>query len=299
MTNVIDADLEIGAPLRSGPLTLFPIAAPSGRQTREYLSGPEAAGLVTVHEKGSGVVAELVADNGAGQPVLLVEGESLLGAKQDRTLNISVLLAAGHVATVPVSCVEAGRWGRALPSERSTRHAPPRLRASKTRSVVEGLGRGAEARSDQRAVWDEVAGYERALGSGSATSALRAVHDHAAGRVQRLVPESGPAPHQVGVIVATGGRPTLLELFDDPATLEAYWQSLVEGYALDASLTNEADTTTVAQAEAFLAEARATAFESRPGVSLGDELHARTDDLVATGISWGGQLVHLVCFASS
>ena len=49
---------------------------------------------------------------------------------------------------------------------------------------------------------------------------------------------------------------------------------------------------------AFLDSARAAAFEKGPGVSLGDDLHARNvDDLVATGISWSGKLLHLVCFA--
>lgn len=297
MTCVIDADLEIGDPLRRGPLTLFPLLQPTGSQPREYLSGPEATGLVKISEKAGGVVSELVARNDADQPVLLIEGETLLGAKQDRTLNISILVAAGREATVPVSCVEAGRWGSSVPSHRSARHAPPRLRASKTRSVVESLGHGGSARSDQGAVWSEVDAYEQSVGALSPTSALRMVHEHAASRVEAVVPEGGPGTRQVGVIVATGGRPTLLELFDDPVTLDAYWKSLVDGYALDATLVGEADTTTPEQAGDFLEAARTAAFESRPGVSLGDDLHARSDDLVATGISWGGKLVHLVCFA--
>ncbi len=299
MTCVIDADLEIGDPLRRGPLTLFPVLQPDGAEPREYLSGPEAAGLVKIREKDGGIVSELVADNHADRPVLLIEGETLLGSRQDRTLNVSILVAAGHKATVPVSCVEAGRWGRSLPPQPSARHAPPRLRAAKTRSVVESLGRGGSARSDQQAVWSEVSAYERSIGSPSPTAALRMVHEHAASRVEAVVPQGGPTARQVGVIVATGGRPTLLELFDDPATLAAYWKSLVDGYALDAALTSETDTTTPDQARAFLDSARAAGFETGPGVSLGDDLHARTDDLVATGISWGGKLVHLVCFAPS
>jgi len=298
VTCVIDADLEIGEPLRRGAMTIFPVLQPSGPAPREYLTGLEAADLVTIHEKAGGVVSELVAHNHADRPVLLIEGETLLGAKQDRTLNISILMAAGHDTTVPVSCVEAGRWGRSVPSHRSPSHAPPRLRERKTRSVVESLDRGGEARSDQGAVWAEVAAYESAVGSLSSTSALREVHEHAADQVEQLAPQERPTHRQVGVIVATGGRPTLLELFDDPATLDAYWRSLVEGYALDATLTSGTDTTTPAQADAFLEAARATTFESHPGVSLGDDLHARTDDLVATGISWGGHLLHLVCFAS-
>lgn len=198
MTCVIDADLEIGEPLHRGTMTLFPVLQPSGPAPREYLTGLEAADLVTIREKAGGVVSELVAHNHADRPVLLIEGETLLGAKQDRTLNISVLVAAGHETTVPVSCVEAGRWGRSVPSHRSPSHAPPRLRERKTRSVVESLGRGGDARSDQRGVWAEVAAYESAVGALSPTSALREVHQHVAGQVKQLAPHDGPTRARSG-----------------------------------------------------------------------------------------------------
>ena len=299
MTFVIDADLEIGAPLRRGPMTLFPLLQPTGPEPRAYLCGPESDGNVAIDEHDGGVVAELVAHNLSDRPVLLIEGEALLGAKQDRVLNVSVLLAAHRSATLPVSCVEAGRWGSVKPSRRSNRHAPPRLRERKTRSVIESSRYRGELHSDQSAVWAEVAAYDGAVGALSPTSALRDVQDKAARQVERLTPSVRPTPEQVGVIVATGGRPTVLELFDDPVTFEAYWHSLVDGYALDAALATDDDTTAPEQAAAFLDAARHAPFESRPGVSLGDDVQAETDDLVATGIGWGGQLLHLVCFAPS
>ncbi len=299
MTFVIDADLEIGVPVRCGPMTLFPLLQESGPEPRAYVCGPEAEGGLTIKEHRGGVVAELVAKNGGDQPVLLIEGETLLGAKQDRVLNVSVLLASHATATVPVSCVEAGRWGSAKPSSRSRHHAPPQLRERKTRSVIESSRTRGDLESDQGAVWDEVAAYDEALGALSPTSALRDVHEVAAGRIERLTPAAQPTTEQVGVIVGRGGRPTVLELFDDPVTFEAYWCSLVDGYALDAALSADDDTTTPEQAAAFLDAARATPFESRRGVSLGDDVQAETDELVATGIGWGGELLHLVCFAQA
>ena len=74
--------------------------------------------------------------------------------------------------------------------------------------------------------------------------------------------------------------------------------TVTKGHVL-ATLVADDDTTTTEQADAFLEAARAVTFESRPGVSLGEGLHARSDELVATGISWGGHLLHLVCFAST
>ena len=45
--------------------------------------------------------------------VLLYDGEELVGAKQNRILNVTVLVAAGATLPIPVSCVEQGRWTRA------------------------------------------------------------------------------------------------------------------------------------------------------------------------------------------
>ena len=55
-------------------------------------------------------VPTLVATNDGDTPVLLVEGETVVGGQQDRTLNVSVLVPAGASVEIPVSCVQAGRW---------------------------------------------------------------------------------------------------------------------------------------------------------------------------------------------
>jgi hypothetical protein len=51
--------------------------------------------------------------NGGDLPVLVVEGEMLLGAKQDRTLNLSVLCPPKARVPIPVSCVDAPLNGSA------------------------------------------------------------------------------------------------------------------------------------------------------------------------------------------
>ena len=91
----------------------------------------------------------------------------------------------------------------------------------------------------------------------------------------------------------------MLELFDDPATFAAYWRGLVDGYALDAARSSGEDSTSPERAEALLDTVRRTPFEVRSGVSLGEELQAETEALVASGIAWEGRLLHLACFATS
>jgi hypothetical protein len=104
--DLLRGGLRVGEPCSGGGLTLVPLfgGAPAG----EYLLGAEAfgAGLLHITEKDGGQVPEILADNRAGVPVLLLEGEHLEGARQDRVLNVSVLVAASRTTVIPVSCVE-------------------------------------------------------------------------------------------------------------------------------------------------------------------------------------------------
>ena len=48
--------------------------------------------------------------NRGPKPTLIIDGEELVGAKQNRVVNLTILVAAESELIIPVSCVEAGRW---------------------------------------------------------------------------------------------------------------------------------------------------------------------------------------------
>ena len=65
--------------------------------------------------------------------ILLFDGEELKGAKQNRILNTTILIAAGTSLDVPVSCTEQGRWSydsAEFGSSGSLAHAGRRKRKS-------------------------------------------------------------------------------------------------------------------------------------------------------------------------
>lgn len=82
-----------------------------GPPAYEMFGAAASAGSITITEVSeSGVFAQLQAVNVGARPVLLLDGEEVTGAKQNRIVNLTVLVDAVTVVELPVSCVEQGRW---------------------------------------------------------------------------------------------------------------------------------------------------------------------------------------------
>ncbi len=126
-----------------------------------YITLDEALpqGLRIVETSESGSVPELAVENPLAERVLLYDGEELVGAKQNRILNVSVLVDARSKLTIPVSCVEQGRWSRVSASFASGTHiSHSELRRRKAEmQAAQPLARGVA----QSEVWEAV--HEKAL----------------------------------------------------------------------------------------------------------------------------------------
>ena len=89
--------------------------------------------------------------------LLLVDGEELMGAKQNRVINTSLLVPEKQPVVVPVSCVEQGRWQCAAPRF----HAVGRTLSSQARrKKLSRLARSVAATgcydANQSEVWQDV-----------------------------------------------------------------------------------------------------------------------------------------------
>ena len=82
------------------------------------------SGAVTVSEVSpAGSVSEINLKNHGTFPVFMLDGEELIGAKQNRILNLSVLAPPVQTIVIPVSCVEQGRWDSQFSSFGSSNRA--------------------------------------------------------------------------------------------------------------------------------------------------------------------------------
>src|SRR5512147_1084625 len=111
LTSVL-SHVTIAQPQTHANLSIYPLHVPNGHQ-RRYRTLDEAMKaeeLVVKEISQSGSVPNLAVQNTGKLPVLIVIGEELIGAKQNRVLNTSLLIPAESELEIPVSCVERGRW---------------------------------------------------------------------------------------------------------------------------------------------------------------------------------------------
>lgn len=296
-------ELDVMDPVSSGGLKVFGLRRPSGREGPPYrlLDDSLAAGEAEVTEVGdAGSVPNLKVTNRTGDLLLLFAGEELIGAKQNRVLNSSLLVAAKSDLVVPVSCVEAGRWRHVsarFGSRGTMSHG--KLRAMMSDQVSRSYRRTGTAGSDQGAVWDEVGRKLHAMKSSSPSSALHAVYEDHGARLEEIVGALRPPEEASGAVFAQGSRVVGMDLFDRPATFAKVWPKLVRGYAVDVLEDGPGeDRIGRAEAEEWLREACSSDGEPFDSPGVGSDVRLSGADLVGSSLVVDGRAVHTQLFST-
>ena len=294
--------LKLGKPATHGGLTVFPLTSGLTSSLR-YLLLEEVLrkDLVAIREVSEGgSVPELAVENRADRPVLIVDGEELVGAKQNRVANLTMLIPANGKTIIPVSCVEAGRWSYSQPDFGVTdRVQNARGRAEKLGSVRQSIRSSGSRRSDQGQVWDSIAEEAAALHAESPTSAMSEMFERHKETLEDYVGVVTAAPDQVGAVFIVDGRRYGLDLFDQPATFAAFLPKLVRSYAIDVlgRRARQNDGSPDGDAPTFIQRILAGSFDDHPAVGLGRDVGVVGEGVVAGALVADDTVVHFTAFA--
>jgi hypothetical protein len=298
----------IGQPQTYENMTVYPLRAKNGHM-RAYQTLDEALAARTfevseVSEGGS--VPTLMVRNHGIQPVLLIIGEELIGAKQNRVLNTSMLVPAQSDLKIPVSCVERGRWSyRSRNFDSSTTTSHFYLRKTQTENVTANLRSKSACDADQTAVWREVDRKMTVSQTTSSTSALHDVYAQTEKGLQDYVAAFSPSDAQ-GFIVAIEGEVVGADLFDHAETFEKLWPKLIRSYALDAveraaqrqhiATEPRATVEALTDTQQFIKQVQDAHDEVYESVGLGRDVRLSSEQVSGSGLLWEGQLVHASLF---
>ena len=272
--------LRVGDPVRHQALSVFPLFSEPNTEVDYRLSDEALAdeSLLIEEVDASGSVSDLLVENRGDRRVLFLEGEELVGAKQNRVLNTSVLVAAHTKINIPVSCVEQGRWGyKSRYFGSSGSHSPSKLRWALKASVNRSLQQKQGHRSDQGEVWKKVACLHAAHGVESGTDAMADAFDSFRDRIGEYREQVRYVDGASGVAMAIGDRVVSIDLFDKPATCEKVWDRMLSGVVFDALEAGERDQrASASDVERLLAIASELPWQQTDAVGEGEEYRAES-----------------------
>ena len=172
--------LTLGTKQSYRNMAVFPLLC-DREGSSDYLLLDEALeeNLIAITEVDeSGTVPELKVENRSEKNLLILDGEELVGAKQNRIVNVTILIAAHATLTIPVSCVEQGRWS--YQSRRFTskeRIMPSRMRMKKSAAVYNSLLNDGSFTANQSETWDMINEKLSAHSVDSATASMGDIYD--------------------------------------------------------------------------------------------------------------------------
>jgi O-acetyl-ADP-ribose deacetylase (regulator of RNase III) len=293
--------LELGKLQTYKNMGIIPLF-PSGNGGPAYATLQEAIEqeLVVVTEIGqAGRVPELKVTNISDQLILLLDGEELIGAKQNRVLNTSILLEPHSEMVIPVSCTEQGRWAYTSAAFSHSRHMMSHgVRSGKSHTVTESLRSGRGHSSDQRYVWAEIDRLHRQVGTSSPTHALRDAYVDRAPDLDAYLQAFECVPHQRGCLVLINGRVAGMDVISREEAYVVAHPQLVKSYALDALLQAREQMTepNAADAETFLQEAMQSQASRFDAVGKGDDYRFQGTTVGGSALVYGGHVIHLALF---
>lgn len=260
---------------------------------------------ITVKEiSESGSVNDLKVVNESPFFVFMSDGDILAGAKQNRVLNSSVLIAPGKTIIIPVSCIEQGRWKYKTREFSSSDYSTPSfMRYKKASNVKRNLNVNSRHETSQSEIWKSVMFYEENYKSGSSTSNLSDVFDCRKEDLENSAKSFEIESGSNGIAIFLNKRLVNIEVFNKDVIYNEYFPKLIKGVYFEANLQtkqkndlNEDDAFT--KVKEFFDGLTYMKFDEHKGVGAGIEKRFDTAEMTGFELNYENYSVHIAALGS-
>ncbi|MBE0655161.1 MAG: hypothetical protein IH594_15275 [Bacteroidales bacterium] len=269
--------------------------------------GPElrSGGLKIIEAAKEGVVGKLIAENNTEHHLLLIDGDMLAGAKQNRILNRSILLAPGSKTVIDVSCIERLRWRYVSDDFKNPDStADHDLRSAKAASASYSFGQeeGSPMETQQR-VWVHIHNEMKLMNIADSTeNYIELTRYSKASKTNEIpFPEFRQEPGCNGLAVISEGKVRCIDIFGTEEVY-GYYFPLLRDAAFSKALNTDRDDIVDIQ-EAFFRAVDALDAVGDAGrrvdekyIGSGMMKIAEPDGLIGFELTMDGQPVHMAVF---
>jgi hypothetical protein len=268
--------------------------------------GPEikSGGLIISESTGEGVVGKLITINNTEAYLLLTDADVLVGAKQNRVMNKSMLLAPLSKTVIDVSCIERLRWQYTSQSfSNPGTVADPDLRKEKARTLSFGKNGPEDQKYEtQRAVWSHIHESINEQGCASRTESYSDLINYRMEREGNTFPACEPESGCNGFAVILDRKIISVDLFGREDVFSHYFPMLRDSAFRIASKGKKDKH--LDQHEAYYRVLEAI-DESEAATSIADTTYSgagsyntiETEGFVGSILTFNGELIHNALFA--
>ena len=297
--------LRLGEAQAAEPYSVYPVCLEEAGPAPQLLLTHQAieARVLEILEEGEGNVQALTARNTGKQPVVILEGDTLVGCKQNRVVARSVILAPGADVTIPVGCMEQGRWSwKTGRFGAGTLRMSPTMRGATTKEILAAKKRRhLDASLDQGRLWEDVDAHLAAADVASPTSDFHsAVEEKGREAGERAARVLQRQPGQVGVLIMADGHFLGLEVAGHPATWDELADRTLPAFLMDPRWVDQAlaDRRGPGRSAAeWLSLLQATPLTPAAGLGAGQEVDLEVPGLGGSGLWHDDRIVHMAVFA--
>jgi len=259
----------------------------------------EANAIEAVESTEAGQVSRIKIINRSEQMVFLMAGEQLVGCKQNRVLNSSIMVPPHAEMSLPVTCVERGRWGyRSSVFSSSHTSSYYGLRAMMHRHTTKSYHSAGVPISDQSEVWGEVSRKLNFMSSPSSSDAMQDLYRNYDAKLKKLEEKIFIPVACNGAVFVIHGRIVGSDLFDKVDTLRKLWPKLIRSCSIDAlePPTEKPRSLTEEEVLRWLESGASATQEAFPSPGMGLDVRIEGKDIIGASLLIEEHPVHMELF---
>jgi len=184
-------------------------------------------GIVEIKECEHSTVSHVSVTNNAVTPLILIDGEEIIGAKQNRIMNKTILIPPKTTMSIPVSCTERGRWSYKTPTFKSSDYIANSItRQQKSKELI-------FSETCQDTVWNSIDRLEDKISHKSNTSAMSESYETSRKNQNNYLKHFKIVKNQTGLITIINNEIKGIEIINKHNIYKEYHDKILRSYIID------------------------------------------------------------------
>lgn len=269
--------------------------------TLEYISSGKAfkSEFIDVEEVStSGSVNDLHVTNKSDKYIFFMDGDVLIGAKQNRVINTSVLLSPNMNKNISVSCIESGRWHfKTKKFSKPDYIIASKMRMEKKKQVLDSLDKHETHYADQRKIWNRVSDYEKKYNLFSSTSDFNEVLFKRTNGMNETLKNFISNTEANGLVLFLGNNLSMIEIFNRKDIYSEYFPQIINSVLMEKiSVKNTVEKLSkeesIEKLEENMNRLNRLELKEFPGLGVGKEKRVNSEDFDLYELEFEGKPVH-------